>query len=93
MFEKFKRYLANKLLPYAEVTPPKYEVLSLNVKTISAEVIIPKEWLVPEAVYVKELRHKLGEALKDYIKYERSEDLYSDKFRLRGSIRVVIDKE
>ena len=72
MFKKLKRYLARKLLPYAEITPPKYETTSLDVETVSYLVRTPN--YIPEEVYKKELVHRLGESLTDYIKFETIED-------------------
>lgn len=93
MFNKLKKYLARKLLPYADITPPKCEITSLDVETVYAEVMEPNELLIPEAVYKKELIYRLGYALTDYIKFEVCEDPRLDnKRRCRASIRVVKER-
>lgn len=68
--------------------PITCEITPIDVETIRAEVMIPK--YIPEEVYKKELIHKLGEALTDYIKFETVEDpILDNRYRCRGTIKIV----
>ncbi len=92
MFDKIKRYLAKKLLPYAEIKPQKYEITSLDVETLAYECFIERGLLVPESVYKREIATGLAKELIPYIQFETSEDIYHDGIRYRGVIRIVKDR-
>ena len=92
MFNKLKRYLARKLLPYAEITPPKIQTTSLDVETLAYVFIIERGILVPESVIKKEIARGLAKELIPYIHFETTEDIYTNSIRYRGVIRIVIDR-
>lgn len=95
--KRFLNFIIGKIFKIPRVNldncypPVNYEITSLNVETVSAEVMIPN--YIPEDVYKKELIHKLGEALADYIEFETIEDPYrSERFRCRATIRIVKER-
>lgn len=92
MFNKLKRYLARKLLPYAEVKPQVYERTSLDVETLAYECSIERnviDLIIPKKV----VANGLAKELIPYIHFETTEDIYTNSIRYRGVIRIVIDKE
>ena len=93
MFNKLKRYLARKLLPYAEAKPQIYEHTSLDVETLAYECKIERGNLAPESIIKKEIARGLAKELIPYIHFEMTKDIYTDSIRYRGAIRIAIDKE
>ena len=97
MFKKIKRYLANKLYPYADLPPVKYDVTTLDVETLSF-VTFANKWdfiHTPTMVYQREIARGLENHLINYIKFETSEDnvYFKDGVQIRGTIRVVKERE
>lgn len=71
--------------------PIKCEETSLKVETLSAEVMISK--YIPEEVCKKEVIHKLGDGLTEYVTFETIADPYlPDRFRCRATIRIVKER-
>lgn len=75
--------------------PENLETTSLNVKTLSSEVVIPRAeaFVVPGNVYKKEIARRLSYELIDHIEFETTDAFPFEGIRCRGSIRIVIDKE
>lgn len=92
MFDKIKRYLAKKLLPYAEVNPQKYNITTQKVETLACEISIERGLLVPEIIRKRELASRLANDLIPYINFETTEDIYTDSIRYRGVIRIVKER-
>lgn len=96
MFDKIKRYLAKKLLPYAEVTPQKYEITTLDIETLSFSTFV-SEWnceTIQESVFKKEIARGLTDHLIPFIKFESNRDdiYFKGGIQIRGSIRVVKER-
>ena len=72
--------------------PIKYEETSLNVETLAFECFIERGLLVPESVYKREIATGLSKRLIPYIEFETTEDIYTDKIRYRGVIRIVKER-
>ena len=95
MLNKLKNYLAKKLLPYAEITPPKFETTSLDVEKLACEYSVNREicgGFIPEIVYKREIARQLANELIPYIRFETTEDIYTDSIRYRGVIRIVKER-
>lgn len=95
MLKKFRRYLANKLAPYADLPPIKYERTNLDIQTLSCIKVNNKSDIlqIPPAVIKHEIARELAYALEPYIKFETSEDSFIyGGVEIRGTIRVVKER-
>lgn len=94
MFNKLKRYLARKLLPYAEITPPTIETTSLDVETLVYECSFDRRFCeyLSEIGLQREISRELAIGLIPYIQFETTEDIYTDSIRYRGVIRIVKER-
>ena len=96
MFNKLKRYLARKLLPYAEVKPQVYERTSLDIETLAFSTFVSALDYenIPESIFKKEIARGLTDHLIPFIKFESNrDDIYlKGGIQIRGTIRVVKER-
>lgn len=91
MFKRLKRYLARKLVPYADIPRPKYEVRHFDIEEVVAETTIPFDMasVVPKNALKNEIAQKLSRELIDYIDFHTTEDHYTGVIRYRGVIKIA----
>jgi hypothetical protein len=94
MFEKLKKRLANRLLPYADVAriePPKIETTRLKVETLMCEESISRRYAqgIPDRVYKEEIARKLSRELMPYMEISTNVNPWLDSIEIRAKIRVV----
>lgn len=85
----FKIPLANLDNIYPPVT---FDITSADVETLTYETFIVHGSLLPEQVCKRAVAKGLIDELIPYIKYETSEDIYSDRIKCRGVIRIVKER-
>ena len=89
MFEKLKRYLAKKLLPYVEVKPLNYEITSLDVETLRCEFCVPKNVIISNEQIKTYLADMLCTRLKHYIDIAATDNIIKNCTMYTGVIRIV----
>ena len=94
MFKRLKRYLAKKLVPYADIPRPKYEVRYFDIEEVATEVTIPFDMasVVPKSAWKKEIAQNLSRGLINYIDFHTTEDRYTGAIRYRGVIKIAKER-
>ena len=73
--------------------PVNYEKTSLDVETLSCDILTERGLLVPEIILKRELASRLAYELIPYIDFKTTEDIYTDSIRYRGVIRIVKERQ
>ena len=95
--KKFLNFIASKIFRIPRVNldncyPLKVETPSLDVETLAYECSVKKDILIPEIVYKKKIGAELVAKLIPYIRFETTEDIYTNSIRYRGVIRIVKER-